>query len=388
MVTLLAKWIIGAPPDKTSEESRARYGALCGGVGIGLNIVLFLIKLLAGIFSGSLAITADALNNLSDAGSSLITVIGFRLAATKPDLRHPFGHGRVEYLTGLLVSAVIIVMGAELGISSFKRILRPEGLEFSWLLLGVLLCSVAVKLYMALYNRRYARALDSPALSAVVYDSLSDCVSTAAVALSLLAFRLLDWNIDAYCGLLVALFIIYGGVKSAKDTVDPLLGSPPDPDFCRKVERLVLSHPDIVGVHDLLVHDYGPGRRMISLHAEVPADGDFRALHDLIDNIEGDLRRKLRCNAVIHMDPVETENEAVITVRCAVAEAVRKIDAGCTIHDFRMVTGPTHTNLIFDLVLPFEAAMSDEEARTRAVGLVARLDPTYTAVVTVDRPYV
>lgn len=387
MIGLLAKLFIKSPPDPENEDIRRGYGVLCGSVGIGFNIILCALKLAAGIVSGSLAITADALNNLSDAGSSIITIIGFRLAASKPDLDHPFGHGRMEYLSGLAVSAAIVIVGFELGKSSVEKILNPTPLEFSWLLVGILAVSIAVKLYMAFYNRSYAKKVNSPALKATAADSLGDCITTSAVLLSLLVFKAFGVDIDAYCGLAVSLFILYSGIQSAKDTIGPLLGAPADKDFCRHVEEIVMSHEKIVGVHDLIVHDYGPGRRMITLHAEVPATGDFCELHDLVDNIEHDLRDELHCIAVIHMDPIETDNEVLSQARNAIAQAVKQIDPGCTVHDVRLVSGPTHTNVIFDLLVPFSLKLPDDEIKRKVVEIVNNIDETYTAVVTVDRSF-
>lgn len=388
MITLLSKLFIKLPPDAENEQSRRKYGVLCGLAGIFFNICLFGFKLAAGLISGSIAITADAFNNLSDAGSSVITIFGFRIAATKPDLDHPFGHGRMEYLSGLLVSAIIVVVGAELGLSSFKKILSPENPEFSWVLVAILVASILVKMYMAFYNRSYSKKVNSPALSATAADSLSDCITTSAVLLSLFVYKIWAVNIDAYCGLLVAAFIIYSGLKSAKETVDPLLGSPADKEFCKRVEALVLSHDGICGIHDLIVHDYGPGRRMISLHAEVPASGNILTMHDLVDNIEGDLRDELGCIAVIHMDPIETDNEKLMAMRARLAEAVKVIDCRCSIHDFRMVTGPTHTNLIFDIIVPYDCKLADSEVKSQVQDLVCELDPSYNAVVTVDKGFV
>lgn len=388
MIKLLSGLIIKSPPDAENEQSRRRYGVLCGAVGIFFNLCLFCLKLAAGIISGSIAITADAFNNLSDAGSSVITIFGFRIAAIKPDLEHPFGHGRMEYLAGLLVSAMIVIVGVQLGISSVRGIISPSEPEFSWLLVGILLASILVKTYMAFYNRRYSKLVNSPALAATAIDSLSDCITTSAVLISLFIFKLWSVNVDAYCGLLVAIFILYSGLKSAKETVDPLLGSPADKEFCKKVKGIVLSHEGIAGVHDLIVHDYGPGRRMISLHAEVPASGNILVMHDLVDNIEGDLREELGCVAVIHMDPIETDNEKLSEIRRQLSEAVKKIGAECSIHDLRMVSGPTHTNLIFDIIVPYEFAISDDEVKLRVNEIVHDMDESYNVVLTIDKGFV
>ena len=384
MIALLAKrFLRGRSPDE--PEGRTAYGTLCGVVGICLNLLLVAGKLLAGALSGSIAITADALNNLSDAGSSAVTLAGFHLAAKKADADHPFGHGRIEYLSGLAVAAVVVVTGFELGRSSLQKILHPQPVEFSALSAGILVCAIAVKLYMAAYNKRIGRRIGSTAMEATAVDSLSDCAATAAVLVCMLVSHFCSWHIDGWCGLLVACMILWAGVKAARDTIGPLLGEKTDPALAREIEQTVLSYEPVIGVHDLVVHDYGPGRRMVSLHAEVPCDGDLLTMHDAIDLAESALRQRFHCTAVIHMDPVECDNEQVNLLRAEVATLARELDDRVTIHDFRMVTGPTHTNLIFDLVLPFGLKLSDEEAAARLRRRIAELDATYFAVITVDK---
>ena len=304
MIQFLARRFIRDCDNVEDPAVRRAYGALCGCVGIGLNVLLFLGKLLAGLATGSVAVTADAVNNLSDAGSSVVTLLGFKLAAKIPDRDHPFGHGRMEYVSGLVVSMAIILMGVELARTALEQILRPKPVDFTPLAAGILLVSIAVKTYMALYNRSVGRRIGSAAMSAAARDSLGDCLATAAVLLGGLAGRLWDVHIDGWCGGAVALFILWSGVGAAKDTIDPLLGQPPSPEFVARVRELALSYPEIIGIHDLIVHDYGPGRRIISLHAEVPASGDILALHDVVDAAERRLGEEMGCLATIHMDPV------------------------------------------------------------------------------------
>lgn len=387
MISLLSKYFI-KPEGKSAEELRQAYGVLSGGVGIGLNVLLFLGKFLAGILSGSIAITADAFNNLSDAGSSFVTILGFRLAGQKPDSHHPFGHGRIEYLSGLVVSMLIILMGVELAQSSIQKILHPEPVSSSVLVVVILLVSIAVKLYMSHYNQVLGKRLNAPAMLATATDSRSDAISTAAVLLATLVGQFTHLMIDGWCGALVALFILWSGINSAKDTLNPLLGTPPSPEFVQKIKDLVKEHATILGTHDLIVHDYGPGRRMISLHAEVPAEGDVLELHDEIDNLEKELQNKLGCHAVIHMDPVVTGDELAEKTREQVATLVCCIDDAISIHDFRMVTGPTHTNVIFDVVLPFDFRLTDEVVEEKIKTAVRALDGNYYAVVNVERPYI
>lgn len=388
MIKLLARWCIPDRENVTSPAVRRAYGTLCGAVGIGLNLLLFLGKFFAGQMSGSIAVTADAFNNLSDAGSSAVTLLGFRLAGRKPDTEHPFGHGRVEYISGLAVAGLILLMGVELAKSSVAKILHPEEVTFSLLALGILAASVGVKLYMWGYNRSVGRRIRSAAMEATAMDSLSDAASTAAVLLAMLVGKWTGLAVDGYVGLLVALFILFSAYKAARETLSPLLGQAPDPELVQEIRDIVAAHSAVQGIHDLVVHDYGPGRCMISLHAEVPAHGDIAELHDVIDNIERELAEKLHCQAVIHMDPIVTDDAAVAALRHQVAEAVKQVDPRMTIHDFRMVRGATHSNLIFDAVLPFSAEKTPEQAAQEIRQLVREMDGSYFAAVTVERSYV
>ena len=388
MISLLAKWLI--PHREQVEDSAVRraWGALCGFVGIGLNILLFAGKLAAGTLSGSIAITADAFNNLSDAGSSVVTLLGFRLAGKKPDAGHPFGHGRLEYVSGLVVAGLILLMGAELAKSSVDKILHPEAVTFSWLAAGILLASIGVKLYMYLYNRAVGKKIKSAAMSATAADSLSDTAATSAVLLAMVIGKLTDVQLDGWVGLVVALFILWSAVQAARDTISPLLGQAPDPMLVKEIESLVMAHDTVVGIHDLVVHDYGPGRCIISLHAEVPADEQVLELHDVIDNIEEELAQKLHCEAVIHMDPVVVGDPTVTALHQQVAALVKTIDPRITIHDFRMVPGQTHTNLIFDAVIPFDERLTRQQVADRIRQMVSEMEGDYRAVVKVENSYV
>lgn len=387
MITLLSRWLIRDNDRVDDPEVRRKYGVLCGAVGIGLNILLFLAKFFAGTISGSIAITADAFNNLSDAGSSLVTIVGFKLAGQKPDPHHPFGHGRMEYLSGLVVAMLILLMGFELLQSSVDKILHPHPVTFSWLSVGILLLGIACKLYMSHYNRSVGQKIHSAAMKATAADSLSDSISTAAVLASTLIAHFFSLNIDGWVGLAVACFILYAGFNAAKETVNPLLGQAPDHQLVTDIEEVVLGFAPISSIHDMIIHDYGPGRMMISLHAEVPADGDLLELHDTIDLVEQTLRERFHCDAVIHMDPIVTNDEQVLRMRQKMTQLVQVIDRRITVHDFRMVTGPTHTNLIFDVACPFDLPLADSEVKRQVEEIVALLDGSYNAVVTVDRIY-
>lgn len=387
MITLLAKIFIKDTEDKS--KLREAYGMLCGIVGVCLNIILFVGKFLAGTFSNSIAITADAFNNLSDAGSSVVTLLGFKLAGAKPDTEHPFGHGRIEYISGLVVAAAILLMGYELIRDSIGKILHPEETEFTVLVAVILIASILVKLYMAYYNRSVGKKLDSTAMKAVATDSLSDTVATTVVLLASVFTHFTGIKIDGYCGLVVGFLVGYAGFDAARETLNPLLGQPPAREFVEKIDEIVMSHPEVCGMHDLIVHDYGPGRQMISLHAEVPSEGNILELHDVIDNIETELRRELGCEATIHMDPIATSDEHVSETKAAMVSLIKSIDEELSIHDFRMVTGESHTNLIFDVLAPFNFRLTDEELLTEILQDVQEhFGENYYVVAKVDHSYI
>lgn len=385
MISFLSKWLIRDYRNFASPKVRLRYGILCGAVGIGFNILLFIGKILAGTLTGSIGITADAFNNLSDAGSSVISLVGFRLSEQKADKEHPFGHGRFEYIAGLIVSMAILLMGAELVKTSIQKIITPEPVTFSFLAVGVLFGSILVKLYMFLYNRGIGKKIDSPTMRATAMDSFSDVTATSVVLLSMLISKWTSWNVDGWAGLAVALFILYTGIQAAKETISPLLGQPPEKAFVEKIEQIVLSGKGIIGVHDLVVHDYGPGRVMVSLHAEVPADGDMIHLHDAVDNIERELKRECGCEAVIHMDPVAVNDAETNRLRAEVEALVKSMDEKLSLHDFRVVPGPTHTNLVFDLAVPFGFTMTDEALKQAIGERVHTLEGECYAVIEIDK---
>lgn len=388
MVTLLAKIFIKDAGNTANPKVRQAYGVLTGVVGILLNILLFAGKFVAGTISKSISITADAFNNLSDAGSSFVTLIGFKLAGAKPDPEHPFGHGRIEYVAGLVVSGVILLMAFELIRDSIDKIIHPQKVEFSVLAAAILLVSILVKIYMYLYNSSISKKIESAAMKATAIDSLSDTLATTVVLAASVIAHFTGLQIDGYCGVLVGLFIFYAGFSAAKETLDPLLGQPPEEEFVERIEEIVMSYDLVQGIHDLVVHNYGPGRVMISLHAEVPAEEDILEIHDMIDIIENELGEKLNCEAVIHMDPLVTRDERVNELKDQVAQVVSGLDEEVTMHDFRTVIGPTHTNLLFDVVLPYRYEMSDEEVKEEIQKRVQEhLGNEYFTVIQIDRPY-
>lgn len=388
MITLLSKLFIKERLNYGDPGVRRAYGVLCGGAGIFLNVLLFIGKFIAGTLAASVSVTADAFNNLSDAGSSVVTLIGFRLAGIKPDPEHPYGHGRIEYVSGLIVAMVILLMGFELLLSSIKRIIAPETTEFTVIGLVILIASILVKGYMFFYNRAIAQKIGSVAMKATASDSLTDCIATLAALLSMILGRLFDWKIDGWCGAFVSLFVLYSGFSAAKETISPLLGQPPSEELVKEIEQTVTAHEGILGIHDLMVHDYGPGRMMMSLHAEVPAKGDVLELHDMIDNIERELKSKFNCVAVVHMDPIQNDDEETIEMKEIARSVLASIDPELNMHDFRIVKGPTHTNVIFDIVVPFRYKLTDQQI-VDAVneGLNSRCGNTCFAVINIDKAY-
>lgn len=375
--------------EKKGEDKRSAYGTACGILGILLNALLFVGKLTAGLISGSVAITADAFNNLADAGSSVVTIFGFRLAAKKPDAEHPFGHGRMEYISGLVVAALILLMGYELTMTSIEKIIAPEKVTLD-LISGIILAvSVLVKLYMSAYNKKYGKQISSAAMLATSADCLSDTVSTAVVLVSGIVSTVTENPyIDPICGLLVAFFIFKAGYGAAKETVAPLLGTPPSREFVERIEALTLSCPLILGIHDMVVHDYGPGRVMVSLHAEVDHHGDILTIHDAIDNIEILISTELNCETVIHMDPIDVEDEKTAEYKAIIAEITASFDGDIRFHDFRAVHGETHTNLLFDIVIPPDFKGDEKTVVATVKAKAKERDPHLRCVIKVDRAYV
>lgn len=390
MTDFLVKHFIKNSGDVHDPAVRAAYGKLAGIVGIVCNLFLCAAKITAGVLSGSVSITADAVNNLSDASSSIITLVGFRLSAKPADEEHPYGHARIEYLAGLAVSVMILVIGVELARSGIGRILHPTPVTFSAVSAAVLLLSVGVKLWMAAFNRGLGKRIGSAALEATAMDSRNDVISTAAVLAACVIARFTHWTLDGWMGLAVACFILWSGIGILKDTLNPLLGEAPDEALTAYIGKKVMSYEGVLGTHDLMVHDYGPGRRFASVHVEMAAEEDVMRSHEIIDNIERDFLHNDHISLVIHFDPIRTGDEAVGTHREWVRGLVQSISPELTIHDFRIVEGKTHTNLIFDTVAPHGFALSDAELRSRIQQLVTqgRDDGMrYYAVVTIDHSY-
>ena len=373
--------------DPNSPQVRRRCGTIAGGMGIFLNLLLSAGKLLAGLLTASVAMTADGLNNLSDAATSVVTLIGFRLAGQEADAEHPFGHGRMEYVAGLIVSLAILLMGVEVGRSAVDSLLHGSTPEFSPLAVGILCAAILVKFWMFWFNRALGRTIGSAAMQATAADSLSDTLSTGVVLVSTLLCHFFQLHVDGLAGLLVCAFILKTGWEAARDTLAPLLGRPMDPELAADIDKLVLGHDHILGIHDLVYHDYGPGRAMMSFHAEVPADGDLLEIHDIIDHIERELKEKHHIEAVIHMDPV-VNDERTTALRDQVAALARELDPALSIHDFRITAGPMHTNLIFDVVVPYGFRLPDSQVRQSLTARIRALSPRYFPVIQIDHSYV
>lgn len=389
MITLLSKLFIKDYKNYENSYVRGKYGLLCAVWGIVLNLLLFAAKIVAGTLANSVSVLADAFNNLSDAGSSLVTLFGFKAASKKADSDHPFGHGRYEYIAGLVVSVLIVVMGVEFIKSSVQKIVSGENdTRFTVLTAAILVLSILVKVYICIFNKNIGKKISSPALLATGTDALSDCIATFAIIVSAVISNVTDFAADGWCGLVVSLMIIAAGLNAAKETINPLLGTPPSKEFVDKVSSLLLSHPEIVGIHDLVVHDYAPGHIMISVHAEISDKSDIVEAHELIDNVEKEISEKLSCEAVIHMDPISTDDERVNEIKKQVCKVLLEMHEDVTIHDFRMVDGNTLTNLIFDVVVPFEMKMEKDEIKKEVDRLVKTIDKKYNAVVDVDRKMV
>lgn len=385
LTKLLINLFIVRTADPEEPKTRRRYGTLTSAVGIVLNLLLFLFKFIFGSISGSVAISADAINNLSDAGSSLISLISFKISSKPADREHPFGHARIEYIASMAVGVIVLLIGFDLLRDAFGKILEPSPMSKSIAVIVVLVLSILAKLWLGLFYRKIGSTIDSEILRAASADSFSDVLSTSATLVSTLVWIFLDLNIDAYVGLVVSVFIMIAGLKILNENKNIILGTAPDPHIVEIIKKKALEDGRILGIHDLIVHSYGAGATIASFHAEVDGKGDFFEAHDLIDNIEKQLLSEYNIACTIHMDPIVTDDEHINELRTRVTEALREISPQIRIHDFRCVAGPTHTNLIFDIELPFEEKRSDGEICALAEARIRELDATYFAVINVDR---
>ncbi len=387
MINLLVKWFVKNNEDVKNPKVRESYGRLSGWVGIVLNVILFGIKFLAGTLSKSIAVTADALNNLSDASTSVVSLIGFKLSSKSPDDEHPYGHARYEYLSGLLVAVMIIFIGFELLKSSIAKIISPTPIDFGMVSVIILIASIILKLWMWRFNKKLGKKIASQTLEATAQDSRNDCVATSVVLISGLIAYFFNINLDGFMGLLVAGFILISGVGLIKDTISPLLGKAPDAELVEYIREKVLSYNGVLGTHDLMVHDYGPGRQFASVHVEMAAEADILESHDVIDNIERDFFENINLHMIVHLDPIVTSNEHVNDFRSWLSESIKKIDEKLTIHDLRMVQGTTHTNVIFDCVVPHTYKRGNKTLKEEIDILVKSEYPDYFCVITFDSDF-
>lgn len=385
MVSLILRFFIS--PDTDAKKARNIYGYVCSSVGIFLNILLFALKLFIGIISMSVSITADAFNNLADAFSSGASLLGFLFSGRRADSDHPFGHGRIEYLVGTFISAAVILVGVELLQTSIKKILNPGEFIFNKSVVVILIFSILIKLYMAYYNHTCGKKISSSALKAVALDSISDSLSTAAILLSGIFMYFTQINIDGYVGLIVSLLIIRTGISSVIDAASPLLGNAPDKELVKKIEEIVRACPQTVGIHDLVVHDYGPNKVFVSLHMEVDGAKELFMLHDAVDAVEREISARLGCEAVIHMDPLDVANPLLKDIHTALANVCRGFSEDINVHDLRIVPGPTHTNVIFDVMLPPEQFFKKDEICRRLEECVTNMGENYFAVITAEASY-
>ena len=388
MTQLLIRLFIKRPEDTKEPAVRTAYGNLASIVGMACNILLCLGKLTAGTLFGSIAIMADALNNLSDASSNIVSLIGFRLASKAPDAEHPYGHARYEYLAGLVVSVTILAIGLSLGKESIGKALHPTPVAFSWLSVAVLAASILVKLWMSGFNRKVGQLIGSETLLATAADSRNDVLTTSAVLLATVLCSLTGWDIlDGLMGVAVAAFILWSGWGLVMDTLSPLLGETPSPELVEHIEQTVMSYPGVLGMHDLMVHDYGPGHQFASLHVEFPAETDPLSAHDVIDNIERDFLKKDNLQVTIHYDPIVTSDAQVGVLRSRLMEKVRRIDPQLSIHDLRIVPGETHTNVLFDLVFPAGYTGDQNAVLAEMCSFVTEQDPKYSCIIKLEQSY-
>ena len=401
MVEILSRLFIKDRKNYSDTRVRYAYGILCSVLAVCLNILLGIMKLVAGLITGSISVMADAVNNFADAISAVLTFLGFKLSAKKPDREHPFGHGRIEYVTGLIVSAAIVLVGFEALKEAVLSVIEhvkfyispdkysaPEAIQFSYLAVGILLASILVKIYMAVFMRGVGEKIKSSAMKATGTDALGDTVATSIALLCMIIYKIWGVDLDAFAGLIVSAFIIKVGIDSIGETLRKLLGTTADADVVENIKETVLSYPDVIGIHDMIVHDYGPGRFMVSLHAEFDGSKDIYIIHDMIDRLSDDLSAKFGCEAVVHMDPIDLTDETVIALRALVERCAGEISDALSVHDLRVVPGVTHTNIIFDMLVPLDFKMGDEELMKLLRAKVREERPDCNLVIQIDKPYI
>lgn len=388
MTSLLIRLFVKDRDNVGDPTVRNRYALLASITGIILNILLFASKLTLGLITFSVAVVADAFNNMSDASSSVVTLVGFRMSGKHADKKHPMGHGRLEYISAFIVDMLIIVVGFELFMSSIDKIITPELPDVSNALLILLGVAILVKLWLFFYYGKIAKKINSAAIRAASFDSISDTIATTLVLVSAIISRYTNVAIDGWAGIIVAAFILFTGFKAAKETIELLLGSSPDPEFVDKIYEFVKNYPQVVGIHDVMVHDYGPGRLIVSFHAEVPSDSNFCYAHDVVDCIERDMHDKFGCIVTIHIDPIDVNDERVNEMRKLAEDTAKEVDPSFTIHDFRMTYGGKHYNMIFDLSIPTDSKLDDEDAAKLVAERIKEKNPDCFAVIKAEHPFV
>lgn len=388
MTELLIKKFMKDDPNMSNFQVRERCGKFASIVGIISNLLLFAIKITVGLIYNSIAIIADAVNNLSDSSSSLITMLGFKISGKPADVKHPYGHARMEYISGLIVSFIILSLGLELAKTSVAKIINPVSPDFSTVSVMVLVAAIFLKLWQCLFYKNMGRRINSTTLIAASVDSRNDILATSAVLLASILTHITGFNLDGYMGAIVALLIIISGAKMIIDTISPLLGTVPDGELVEKIHKKILSYDGIIGMHDLAVHSYGPDQYFASVHCEVPAEQDIMISHDIIDNIEKDFLKEWGIHMVIHLDPVVTNDERTNQLKAVVQKLIEGISPKISIHDFRVVWGVSHSNLIFDVVVPFGLEWSDDEIANLISNRIHEIDSKYNAVITIDHSYV
>lgn len=387
MHTILVKLFIRDSENIRNPQVRTAYGTLGSVAGIVTNILLAILKYVAGMLSGSISVTADAINNLSDAGASIISLVGVKLSAKPADKGHPYGHGRVEYISALAVAFLVLLMGIELFKSSVDKITNPVPVKFSIVSLCILIFSIFAKLWLGFFNKKLGKKINSAPMMAVMKDCFSDCLATSVAAIAIIVSAFSDINIDGYLGIIVACFIFIAGFNILKETMADLLGKPAEKEFVDEITNKILSYDKIVGVHDMIIHDYGPGRKFASAHAEVPSNENVMEIHDVIDLIERDILNEFGMIISIHMDPIIVDDEKINALRQMTSSLVVEMCEEMSIHDFRVVDGPTHTNLIFDLIIPHKYHMNNDEVRSEIENKLSKIDERYFAVITVEHSF-
>ena len=387
MINFIISRFIGQKYDVKELQTRKKFGVLSGIVGIICNAILFLAKLSVGVAISSIAVVADAFNNLADAGSSIVTLVCFKMAENPADKKHPFGHGRIEYISGIIVSVAIVITGLSFIKSSIEKIFSPEEINLDLISLIILVLSLGLKLWMSVFNAKLGKILNSSAMKATAADCLIDVMATLAILLSIAFTYFTSINVDAYAGVLVAVFIIFTGVKMLGESLHPLLGTAPSPEFINKINKVVLSYENVVGVHELMVHNYGPTKSIISLHVEMPSNVDIIKLHDIVDTIENRLKEEFNCQAIIHLDPIVVDDELINALRCKISEMVKLIHISAKICDLRIVPGNRCSKIIFDLFIPYDVKSKDEEIVHSLRENIKEINSSYECIVNIKREY-